>query len=75
MRFLMGSLLIASVALRHQKLRASEKSDALKAMGWTRQSLYPYFYLHSTSSWVFFRSTGKSGQFYSYSANAWALVE
>lgn len=75
MRCLMGILLIASVALCPEKIRASEKSDALKAMNWTRQLLYPYFYLHSTGSWVFFRSTGKADQFYRYSANAWALVE
>jgi hypothetical protein len=41
---------------------------------WTRQSLFPYFYEHKTSSWLCFSSTD-SNRFYRYSDNAWSLVE
>ena len=41
---------------------------------WTRQSLFPYLYQHSTGSWLCF-SSADSNRFYRYADNAWTLVE
>jgi hypothetical protein len=38
---------------------------------WTRQSLYPYLYQHSTSSWVCFSNASGSSQFYRYEEKSW----